>query len=244
MDSQLSQLPDDLAKKWKSSNEFASKNIQDFESLKKAFYAKDGKLKSPQVIIENLSAESIKNQGNLIAQMKRLVDEDSFKQLQNLYFNNIMDKAVKVLPDGTRAIDPQKLINVMKKQKPSVYNAIFTGKQADDIAGIVKDALAVDLANQIKVLDKTAKPFLKAMGQKLATMSDWMLIRRAGFGQLLVSATGRIALKKVFNIRANKAAESLLRPVDPSKLTAGLAGFIKGGLTPVTIKETIRPREP
>ena len=213
---------DDLVKTWKQADEVFSDAAGSYKKLRDEFYVKTEKgkmeLKPPETILRSLTNSTNKNAAVNLSKLKTLLSDESFNTLRNAYFNDMIQKA-----SVNGVVDPKKFLQLANKQKTWAWNDIFTKEMADDVADILQDAAADDIAKTLnRVKTGAAKPqAVKSALNRLTGAGYRFMLWTGRIGLLSVTFGAKLLADSIMRKRAIKSASEFLRDVNNDALKSG-----------------------
>jgi len=212
----------------KVNNTFGDETKGSFKVLEKNFYAKDPitkklKLKSNKEIFDSVT--SGKDVAFKLDQLKKVIPEESYNQLRNAYFNNLMEKSVK-----GGSLDPKKFLSVMEKTKkdPALWDELLTPVMKDDLADMITDAVVIERLAKFKTpkaKEVALSSMLKGGGSGFMRWAIWHKFGAIPAG--IFSLVNKGAQKAALNLETKQAVD-FFKGVAPIQFKKAL---VAGGKT-------------
>jgi len=207
----------ELIKTFRDANELYTKSGS-YKKLKNLFYNKEGTKVAPEYVLNKITSVRNKEASQILADIKDILDEDSFKVLSNAYWN-------KLIQEGTEngVVQGKKFVKILNRQDPTVFNYIFDDDIANDLWNIAKDATIDEMTVELgKRIDKlTPKGAIKIAKEKMGVVGRWAIMRsvarRAGIPTAIGAKIGAELIADGLR-RSPTSASRYLRQIQTNKL--------------------------
>lgn len=207
----------DLINTFREANELYTKSGS-YKKLKNLFYNKEGTKVAPEYVLKKITSVRNKEASQILADIKDILDKDSFKVLSNAYWN-------KLIQEGSEngVVQGKKFVNILNKQDPTVFNYIFDDDVANDLWDIAKDATLDEMTVELgKRIDKlTPKGAIKIAKEKMGIVGQWAIMRaiarRAGIPTAIGAKVGVELIADGLR-RSPTSASRYLRQIQTNRL--------------------------
>lgn len=227
-----------LVDEWMKADAFFSEGTDAIEVAKKMFYKSSNVRRSSKEIIDEFAKIPPKRKGTVLDNLMEVMDDETLHTLKNMYFNDIIKRATK----KSGEISSADLKNVLDAQPYAVFNRVFDKKMKEQIGQLLTDVVAKDFASQIKILEKTPRPFIeKVLSSSSSAHRLWAIMHgitrgglnvtkaAVGFATLgTVTAISELVIKGLKDRGVRKAQEFLLdtsKPIKPKLKKFIVEGF-------------------
>jgi len=227
-----------LVDEWIKADAFFSEGTDAIEVAKKMFYKSSNVRRSSKEIIDEFAKIPPKRKGTVLDNLMEVMDDETLHTLKNMYFNDIIKRATK----KSGEISSADLKNVLDAQPYAVFNRVFDKKMKEQIGQLLTDVVAKDFASQIKILEKTPRPFIeKVLSSSSSAHRLWAIMHgitrgglnvtkaAVGFATLgTVTAISELVIKGLKDRGVRKAQEFLLdtsKPIKPKLKKFIVEGF-------------------
>jgi len=226
---------DDLVERFVKNDALFSTDASVMKQLSRSFYRESFdqatkkttlKLREPQDILARMTKGG--TAGRKIEQLQSVLPDDAFKQLQNAYFNKIIEES---LEGGL--LNSKKLLRAVEKRRAdsTVWNKIFSQENKNALADLLQDAVIIEKLKAFKTPAAQAT-FLARLKKSSDPVVRWMMFHRSPAKFLAVQAgktIGDVALRRF----KQRRAVDFFREVEPSSLLTPLK--VSGSLLAPTV---------
>lgn len=238
-----------IKNEWMEADRFIAENADGIKIAKKLFFDSGGNQRTVPQLIKQFAKRDSRGQAIALDKMRKFFDEETIGNIQNLYFNNIIERAT--VKGNLSGIKMKQIINDLPEQ---TFESTFTKSMRDDISELVGEAVQNDIASSLnKTKLGTFSPKDKSSIIKTLFANPAYRMWSAGRGftvmslKLMTVGLFTRAIRNALEDVATKRAGTFLRNVPknagPIKLTVKSAFRDEGNVARAAAVETGRSLE-